>query len=135
MGLLRSPQTNEINHDPAGTFFQTGFQIAGRPSLGSWVAYGLGSDCEDLPAFVVMVSQGVGGTQALADRQWGSGFLPTKYAGVKFRSGAEPVLYISNPAGYDQTARRRFLDDLAALNQIEAANYQDPEIAARIAQY
>ncbi len=135
MCIIRSLQTNEINHDPAVTFFQTGFQIAGRPSLGSWLAYGLGSDCEDLPAFVVMVSQGVGGTQALADRQWGSGFLPTKYAGVKFRSGAEPVLYISNPAGYDQTARRRFLDDLAALNQIEAANYQDPEIAARIAQY
>ncbi|HLH38809.1 MAG TPA: DUF1501 domain-containing protein [Bryobacteraceae bacterium] len=135
MCIVRSLQTNEINHDPAVTFFQTGFQIAGRPSLGSWVAYGLGSDCEDLPAFVVMVSQGVGGTQALADRQWGSGFLPTKYAGVKFRSGAEPVLYISNPAGYDQTARRRFLDDLARLNEIEAANYQDPEIATRIAQY
>ena len=135
LSIVRSLRTSEINHDPAVTFFQTGFQIAGRPSIGSWIAYGLGSECEDLPAFVVMVSQGVGGTQALADRQWGSGFLPTKYAGVKFRSGTEPVLYISNPPGYDQTARRRFLDDLAKLNQIESADYQDPEISTRISQY
>ncbi len=83
------------------TFFQTGFQIAGRPSIGAWISYGLGSENKDLPAFVVMVSQGGGNTQALADRQWGSGFLPTKYQGVKFRSGADPVLYLSNPPGYD----------------------------------
>jgi hypothetical protein len=133
--LIKSLQTEAINHDPAVTFFQTGFQIAGRPSIGSWIAYGLGSECEDLPAFVVMVSQGVGNTQALADRQWGSGFLPTKYQGVKFRSGHDPVLYLSNPPGYDEAARRRFLDDLAKLNEIESADYQDPEISTRISQY
>ena len=95
------------------TFFQTGFQLAGRPSIGAWISYGLGSENQDLPAFVVMVSQGGGNSQALADRQWGSGFLPTRYQGVKFRSGADPVLYLSNPPGYSSEARRRFLDDLA----------------------
>jgi Protein of unknown function (DUF1501) len=134
--MVRSLQTEAINHDPAVTFFQTGFQIAGRPSIGAWVAYGLGSENDNLPAFVVMVSQGsVAGTQALADRQWGSGFLPTTYQGVKFRSGADPVLYLSNPPGYPEPARRHFLDDLAKLNHMEAERYQDPEIETRIAQY
>ena len=118
---IRSLQTEAINHDPAVTFFQTGFQLAGRPSIGSWISYGLGSENQDLPAFVVMVSQGGGNSQALADRQWGSGFLPTKYQGVKFRSGADPVLYLSNPPGYSSEARRRFLDDLAKLNDTDAA--------------
>jgi len=135
ISVIRSMHTEAINHDPAVTFFQTGFQIAGRPSIGSWISYGLGSESRDLPAFVVMVSQGKGNSQALADRQWGSGFLATKYQGVKFRSGADPVLYLSNPAGYSGTARRRFLDDLAKLNQAQFAEYQDPEIATRIAQY
>src|SRR6185369_9145598 len=103
--VIRSMQTEAINHDPAVTFFQTGFQIAGRPSIGAWISYGLGSTNEELPAFVVMVSQGGGNTQALADRQWGSGFLPTKFQGVKFRSGADPVLYLSDPAGYSCVAR------------------------------
>jgi hypothetical protein len=133
--LIKSIRTEEINHDPAVTFFQTGFRLAGRPSIGSWIAYGLGSESQDLPGFVVMVSQGLGNSQALADRQWGSGFLPTKYQGVKFRSGADPVLYLSNPPGYDGTARRRFLDDLAKLNEIEYTNYQDPEVSTRISQY
>jgi hypothetical protein len=133
--FIRSMQTDAINHDPAVTFFQTGFQIAGRPSIGAWISYGLGSENEDLPAFVVMVSQGGGNSQALADRQWGSGFLPTSYQGVKFRSGADPVLYLSNPPGYAPPARRHFLDDLAKLNKIELQDYQDPEIATRIAQY
>src|SRR5215813_4667207 len=84
--VIRSMQTEAINHDPAVTFFQTGFQIAGRPSIGAWISYGLGSESQDLPAFVVLVSQGGGNSQALADRQWGSGFLPSKYQGVKFRS-------------------------------------------------
>src|SRR5579872_3210775 len=88
--VIRSMHTDAINHDPAVTVFQTGFQLAGRPSIGSWISYGLGSENQDLPAFVVMVSQGTGGSQALADRQWGSGFLPTRYQGVKFRSGADP---------------------------------------------
>ena len=135
MVLIRSMHTEAINHDPAVTFFQTGFQLAGRPSIGSWVAYGLGSENQDLPAFVAMVSQGAGNSQALADRAWGSGFLPTKYQGVKFRSGADPVLYLSNPSGYSREARRRFLDDLAKLNQHNAEDYQDPAITARIAQY
>ena len=133
--VIRSLQTDAINHDPAVTFFQTGFQLAGRPSIGAWISYGLGSENRDLPAFVVMVSQGRGNSQALADRQWGSGFLPTRYQGVKFRSGADPVLYLSNPSGYSSQARRRFLDDLAKLNELSLENYQDPEISTRIAQY
>jgi hypothetical protein len=133
--LVRSLHTEAINHDPAVTFFQTGFQLAGRPSMGAWVAYGLGSENRDLPSFVVMVSQGKGNSQALADRAWGSGFLPTKYQGVKFRAGADPVLYLSNPDGYDAAARRRFLDDLARLNELKLGDSQDSEIATRIAQY
>jgi hypothetical protein len=133
--ILKSLHTEAINHDPAVTFFQTGFQLAGRPSIGSWIAYGLGSENQDLPAFVVLVSQGVGGSQALADRQWGSGFLPTRYQGVKFRSGADPVLYLSNPDGYSAEARRRFLDDLARLNDLKFRQTPDPEIQTRIAQY
>ena len=133
--FIKSLNTEAINHDPAVTFCQTGFQLAGRPSFGAWVAYGLGSENQNLPAYVVMVSQGGGNTQALADRAFGSGFLPTKYSGVKFRGGADPVLYLSDPEGYSRDARRRYLDDLAKLNQIQLDNYQDPEIATRISQY
>jgi hypothetical protein len=135
LAVIRSVHTEAINHDPAVTFCQTGFQLAGRPSIGAWISYGLGSENQDLPAFVVMVSQGKGNAQALADRAWGSGFLLTRYAGVKFRSGTDPVLYLSNPEGYSPAARRRFLDDLAALNEHKLREYQDPEIATRIAQY
>jgi hypothetical protein len=135
LAFVQSVHTEQINHDPAVTFFQTGFQLAGRPSMGSWVAYGLGSENKNLPAFIVMVSQGVGGTQALADRMWNSGFLSTKYAGVKFRSGHDPVLYLSNPDGYDAQARRRFLDDLGRMNDLNLNKYQDPEISTRITQY
>jgi hypothetical protein len=133
--LIKSLQTEAINHDPAVTFFQTGFQIAGRPSIGAWISYGLGAESEDLPAFVVMVSQGLGNSQALADRQWGSGFLPTKFQGVKFRAGADPVLYLSNPSGYSDDARKRFLGDLAKMNQLTYDEYQDPEVSTRISQY
>ncbi|MBI2687518.1 MAG: DUF1501 domain-containing protein [Acidobacteria bacterium] len=133
--FMKSLHTEAINHDPAVTFFQTGFQLAGRPSIGSWLSYGLGSDNQDLPSFVVLISQGRGNSQALADRMWGSGFLPTKYQGVKFRSGKDPVLYLSNPDGYAAGVRRRFLDDLGQLNQMRLEEYQDPEIATRIAQY
>ena len=135
IALIRTMQTEAINHDPAVTFFQTGFQLAGRPSIGAWISYGLGSVNQDLPAFVVMVSQGGGNSQALADRAYGSGFLPAKYGGVKFRSGSDPVLYLSNPPGYSTEARRRFLDDLNKLNSIEAREFHDPDIQARIAQY
>jgi hypothetical protein len=128
--------TDQINHDPAQTFALTGFQIAGRPSLGAWAAYGLGSENRDLPAFIVMVSVGKnGGDQPLYDRLWGSGFLPSRYQGVKFHGGPDPVLFLSNPPGIGRQARRQFLDDLAELNQINAANYGDPEILSRVAQY
>jgi hypothetical protein len=133
--FVKSLQTEAINHDPAVTFFQTGFQIAGRPSIGSWISYGLGAESRDLPAFVVMVSQGLGNSQALADRQWGSGFLPTKFQGVKFRAGADPVLYLSNPPGYSDDARKRFLDDLTKMNELTYQEYQDPEVSTRISQY
>ncbi|HKD08843.1 MAG TPA: DUF1501 domain-containing protein [Bryobacteraceae bacterium] len=133
--VIRSMRTEPINHDPAVTFFQTGFQLAGRPSIGSWISYGLGTENKDLPAFVVMVSQGVGNTQALADRQWSSGFMPTQHQGVKLRSGADPVLYLSNPDGYEDAARRRFLDDLARLNKLRSAADPDPDIEARVGQY
>ena len=136
MTFIRSMQTEQINHDPGVTFFQTGFQLAGRPSIGSWLAYGLGSENKDLPAFIVMTSKGgTLGDQPLADRLWGSGFLPTKYQGVKFRAGTDPVLYLSNPPGLDRDARRRFLDDLNTLNQAKLQETGDPEISTRIAQY
>ncbi|OYW07723.1 MAG: sulfatase [Acidobacteriia bacterium 12-62-4] len=133
--IMKSLSTEQINHDPAVTFFQTGFQLAGRPSIGSWVSYGLGSENKDLPAFIVMISQGRGNAQALADRMWGSGTIPTYHQGVKFRGGKDPVLYLSDPEGYSRTARRRFLDDLGELNKLKLDEYQDPEIATRIAQY
>jgi uncharacterized protein DUF1501 len=135
--FVKSMYTEAINHDPGVTFFQTGFQIAGRPSIGSWLAYGLGSENKDLPAFVVMISQGSGNPndQPLAERQWGSGFLPSKYQGVKFRSLGDPVLYLSDPDGFTQQERRRFIDDLGKLNQVELDQFGDPEIATRIAQY
>ena len=135
--FIRSMYTEAINHDPAVTFFQTGAQLAGRPSIGAWLSYGLGSENKDLPAFVVMVSQGTGNPndQPLYDRLWGSGFLPTRYQGVKFRSGGDPVLYLSNPKGVGDSERRRFIDDLGKLNQVTMQEFQDPEIATRIAQY
>jgi hypothetical protein len=135
--FVKSMYTEAINHDPGVTFCQTGFQIAGRPSIGSWLAYGLGSENKDLPAFVVMISQGSGNPndQPLAERQWGSGFLPSKYQGVKFRSLGDPVLYLSDPDGFTQPERRRFIDDLGKLNQVELDQFGDPEIATRIAQY
>lgn len=135
--IVRSLHTDAINHDPAVTFFQTGAQLAGRPSMGAWLAYGLGSENKDLPTFVVMVSQGTGrpGGQPLYDRLWGSGFLPSKYQGVKFRSQGDPVLFLSNPPGVDANTRRRFLDDLAKLNQLKKQQVGDPEISTRISQY
>lgn len=135
--FIKTMHTEAINHDPAVTFFQTGAQLAGRPSIGSWLSYGLGSENEDLPAFVVMISQGTGNPmdQPLYDRLWGSGFLPSRYQGVKFRSVGDPVLYLSNPPGLDASARRRFLDDLSQLNRFKLEEAGDPEIATRIAQY
>src|SRR5216684_2465629 len=132
--FIKSMNTDAINHDPAITFFQTGFQIAGRPSIGAWLSYGLGSENKDLPAFVVMVSTGIS-DQPLYDRLWGSGFLPTRYQGVKLRSGGDPVLYLSNPQGMDDGARQRFVEDLGKINRLSLDEFGDPEIATRIAQY
>ncbi len=132
--IVKSLQTEAINHDPAITFVQTGSQLAGRPSVGAWVAYGLGSMNQDLPAFVVLLSRG-GTDQPLYDRLWGSGFLPTRYQGVKLRGGKEPVLYLANPAGCSPQTRRQMLDDLGALNGLRHEETGDPEIVTRIAQY
>ena len=135
--IVRSMFTEAINHDPAVTFFQTGSQLAGRPSAGAWVAYGLGQLNKDLPSFVVMISRDPtrAADQPLYDRLWGSGFLPTQYQGVKLRSGNDPVLYLANPAGCDRQMRREMLDDLDALNEKSFASIGDPEIQTRIAQY
>lgn len=135
--FIKSMHTEAINHDPAITFLNTGAQLAGRPSIGAWVSYGLGSENDDLPAFVSMISRGTGrpNDQPLYDRLWGSGFLPSKHQGVKFRSVGDPVLYISNPPGVSTETRRRMLDDLDELNQLKLKEQGDPEIATRIAQY
>ena len=135
--IIRSMHTDAINHDPAITFSQTGAQLAGRPSLGAWIAYGLGSVAEDLPAFVVLVSSGSGNPadQPLYDRLWGSGFLPSRYQGVKFRSQGDPVLFLSNPDGVSSASQRKLLDDLAEMNRLKQEKTGDPEIATRTAQY
>jgi len=131
--FIKSMHTEAINHDPAITFLQTGTQLAGRPSFGAWISYGLGSLNRDLPTFVALTS-GSGG-QPLYDRLWGSGFLPTRHQGVKFRRSGDPVLYLSNPPGVKAADRRAQLDDLAELNRLALAEKGDPEIATRIAQY
>jgi hypothetical protein len=132
--IVRSMQTEAINHDPAITFVQTGSQLAGRPSMGAWTAYGLGTVNQDLPAFVVLLSRGRT-DQPLYDRLWGSGFLPTRYQGVKLRGGKEPVLYLANPAGVSASARRQMLDDIGALDDLHHAETGDPETLTRVAQY
>ncbi len=132
--LIRSMFTEAINHDPAMTFFQTGSQIAGRPSLGSWLHYGLGSMNENLPAFVVLVTKKPT-DQPLYSRLWGSGFLDSRYQGVRFSSGAEPVFYLTNPDGVCGTGRRAMLDKLADLNRVAYQNELDPEIEYRIVHY
>lgn len=135
--IVRSLFTEAINHDPAITFMQTGSQLAGRPSIGSWLAYGLGSENVDLPAYVVLTSFGSGrkDDQPLYDRLWAAGFLPSKHQGVRFRNKGEPVLYLDNPPGMDRAMRRETLDELAALNEGRFQRIGDPEIQTRIAQY
>ncbi len=134
--IVRSVHTQAINHDPAITFFQTGFQQAGRPSLGAWLSYGLGSESADLPAYVVMISHGSSrrDSQALYARLWGSGFLPSSHQGVKFRSSGDPVLYLANPPGIDDTRRRRILDLSNRLNRAHHEVTGDPETLTRIRQ-
>lgn len=132
IAFVKSLYTEAINHDPAITFLLTGFQIAGRPSMGAWLSYGLGNENENLPAFVAMLS---GDGQPLYDRLWGPGFLPSKHQGVRFRSGKDPVLYLNDPEGVTPAVRARTLEDIAALNRIRHAAVGDPEIETRIAQY
>lgn len=134
LAIVRSMYTEAINHDPAITFLQTGNQIAGRPSIGAWLTYGLGSENANLPAFVVLVTKGKT-DQPLYSRLWGSGFLPSRYQGVQFRSGKEPVLYLNNPAGVSSESRRAMLDELRNLHELHAEQTHDPEIETRIAQY
>ena len=135
--IIKTMYTEAINHDPAVTFVQTGSQIAGRPSIGSWIDYGLGSDNSNLPAFVVLLSRGRvdGGGQPLYAKLWGNGFLPAKHQGVIFRSGHEPVLYLNNPDGMNQEQRRFMLDYLNKLHQEQYAAIKDEDILSRIEQY
>ena len=132
--FIKSMYTEQINHDPAITFLQTGHQLAGRPSIGSWISYGLGSDNENMPLFIVLVSKD-GGGQPLYARLWGNGFLPTEHQGVQFRSGADPVLFLNNPENYDGKDRARMLASLQQINEVQNSAYRDPEVDARIAQY
>ncbi len=135
--IVKSMFTEAINHDPAITLIQTGSQQPGRPSLGAWASYGLGSEAEDLPAFLVLISHGSGkdSNQGLLERLWGSGFLPSSHQGVKLRSEGDPVLYLSDPKGIDRGLRRQMLDSIAKLNNEQLAKSGDPEISTRIAQY
>lgn len=134
--VVKSMHTEAINHDPAITFFQSGHQQPGRPSIGAWLSYGLGSETENLPAFVVLLTKNTfHQAQPLYDRLWGSGFLPSQYQGVKFRSQGDPVLYLNDPTNRDAAARRGMLDRLERLNQLRFQQTGDPEINARIAQY
>ena len=134
--VIRSMHTEAINHDPAITFFQTGSQLAGRPSIGSWISYGLGSVNKNLPSYIVLTSRGGSSdAQPLYSRLWASGFLPTEHSGVKLRSSGDPVHYLSNPPGIDSHIRRDILDDLKMLNEKQSSVIGDPEINSRIAQY
>ncbi|MBX2817910.1 MAG: DUF1501 domain-containing protein [Saprospiraceae bacterium] len=132
--IVKSMYTEAINHEPAVLFMQTGSQLQGRPSIGSWLSYGLGSINENLPGFVVLISKG-GGAQPLNAGSWGSGFLPSHHQGVQFRSGADPVLYLNNPHGVHRGDRRRSLDLIASLDAQHQASWGDPEVGSKIAQY
>ncbi len=133
--FIKSMHTEAINHDPAITFFQTGSQQPGRPSIGAWLSYGLGSINENLPTFIVLLSRGAIRPQPIYSRLWGNGFLPSLHQGVQFRSGKEPVLYLNNPDGIDATTRREVLDHLNELNAMRLQDFGDPEIESRMAQY
>ncbi|MEM7369653.1 MAG: DUF1501 domain-containing protein [Bacteroidota bacterium] len=136
--FVKSLHTEAINHDPAITFFQTGSQQSGRPSMGAWLSYGLGSENTDLPAFCVLLSKGTGrvaAAQPLFARLWGNGFLPSRHQGVQFRSGKDPVLFVNNPSGISASNRRNMLNHLEELNELYHQQTGDPEVTARIAQY
>lgn len=127
--------TEQINHDPAITFFQTGHQLPGRPSIGSWISYGLGSENKNLPSFIVLVSKNASKDQPLYARLWGNGFLPSDHQGVQFRSGKDPVLFLKDPEGFDGKDREEMLNALRKLNELQNEAWGDPEVTARIAQY
>jgi len=133
--IIRSMYTEAINHDPALTFFQTGAQQGNRPSMGSWVSYGLGSENKNLPAFTVLLSKGKGNGQGVYSKLWSNGFLDSIHQGVQFSSGENPVLYLNNQDGIDRRDRRKMLDKLAELNELSAKEFGDPEITAKIQQY
>lgn len=132
--FIHSMHTDAINHEPGITFFQTGTEQPGRPSLGAWMSYGLGNSNADLPSFIVMIAQGAGNMQALSARFWGSGFLPSEHQGCKLRGGSDPVLYLHDPEGTKREDRRRLLGLVSKLNEEEYNNSLDPEIRARVAQ-
>jgi hypothetical protein len=133
--IVRSLVTEQINHDPAQTFINSGTSISGRPSMGSWLWYGLGSECDNLPGFVVLASSGGGQDQPIAARQWSSGFLPSKFQGVQFQSKGEPVLYLGRPGGVDSEKQRDVIDAVRTLNSKFNSAVDDPEVATRISQY
>jgi hypothetical protein len=137
ISIIKTVYTDAINHDPAINFTQTGSQLPGRPCMGSWVSYGIGSENEDLPSFIVLVSQAnaIHSDVPVFTRMWSSGFLPSDYQGVRFRASSEPVLYLADPAGVSRVTRRQMLDAVVKLNRINAEAYGDPEIDARIKQY
>ncbi|MCX8238147.1 MAG: DUF1501 domain-containing protein [Akkermansiaceae bacterium] len=135
IAIVRSMTTKQINHDPAHTFMNCGTQISGRPCMGSWIQYGLGSETKDLPGYVVLSSVGGGQSQPIASRQWHSGFLPSKYQGVHFHSKGDPVLYVGNPKGVGRADQRQVIDAVNGLNTIRNGLVDDPEIATKISQY
>ncbi|MBA61381.1 MAG: sulfatase [Planctomycetaceae bacterium] len=135
IAIVRSLKTEAINHDPAHTFMNTGTTISGRPSMGSWLTYGLGSETENLPGFVVLTSSGGGQDQPIASRQWHSGFLPSRFQGVHFHSQGDPVLYVNNPPGIDREGQGDIVKAVQQLNQFRGNVVNDPEIATRISQY
>jgi len=135
IAVIKSMNTEAVNHDPAITFINTGTQQPGNPSMGAWLSYGLGSANQNMPAYIVMVSRGDGNLQALYSRLWGSGFLPAEHQGVKLRGSGDPILYLANPTGITRADRRQTLDALAKLNAAQHDQFGDPEIQARISQY
>lgn len=133
--VIKSMQTDQINHDPAHTLMNTGSGLPGRPSVGSWLLYGLGSECDDLPGYVVLTSVGGGQSQPIAARQWHSGFLPSRFQGVEFRSKGDPVLYVNSPAGVAANSQRAVVEAIQQMNRLEFEHFEDPEITTRISQY
>ncbi|WP_037202087.1 DUF1501 domain-containing protein [Rhodopirellula baltica] len=133
--VVKSMHTEQINHDPAHTFFNTGTAISGRPSMGSWVLYGLGAETQDLPGFIVLTSEGGGQSQPISSRQWHSGFLPSRVQGVQLHASGNPVHYVGNPAGVNHSQQRDIVDAVARINMHRNETLQDPEIATRISAY